>query len=175
MKDLRKRVTPRAPKNKPFKKAISIICVLALLITMTPASVFGADRSINPDTISNTAYNLDLDTSTQDLSVLSENKADKPYIIGESEDLRDQMTKTFVNSDSSYTVMQYSLPIHFQGADNTWLDFDNSLVSTARGLEPASSPFDFVLPKDLRDNSGVRLNNGHIITWGTVTNFVCET
>jgi len=44
MKAIQKRTSKRTLKIKLYQKALSIICTIVLLVTMTPASVLGVDE-----------------------------------------------------------------------------------------------------------------------------------
>ena len=129
---------------------------------------FAEDGNGNPEATSDDFFTPDLSASEQDL--LSRLNGDKeiPHIVGEDVSLREQNSKTLRRDDGTYSVIVYDTPIHYRDLDGVFIDYDNRLVYTDKGLEPISSPFDFVLPADLANGSeGVRLsdNGRYEISW----------
>jgi len=51
---------------------------------------------------------------------------EEKYILSEVEDLRDEYTKTYLMSDRTMQVVQYSQPVHYQ-KDDEWYEYDLSL------------------------------------------------
>ena len=167
MKAIQKKTSSRTRKINYFKKAISVICTLALLLTMTPVQVFATDEYGNPSAIPENSNTESLtEEELLELIALAKDTEEAPYIVGEAIDLREITIKHFRNIDGSYTAADYQIPIHFEDDEGILVDFDNTLVETSRGLEATRSSFDFVLPKDMTDGSGVFLSDGaHPITW----------
>ena len=52
-------------------------------------------------------------------------------VLGEAQGLRGQFEKHLVNDDGTMTAIVYSSAVHYE-KDGEWVDYDNTLVPTAR-------------------------------------------
>lgn len=74
-------------------------------------------------------------------------------------------TKTFLKIDGTYEVAYYDTNVHYF-YNGSWLDIDNSLLSTTDDLENISNIFKVSFPKKLDDNKDVKLTYGEYkIKW----------
>lgn len=97
-------------KNNSFKLPIKIIAVfLSIIITVGIIPSF--------------AY------ANDEINEMSENiQGNEKYAVSEIENLRDEYTKTYLMSDHTMQVVQYSQPVHYQENDE-WYEYDLSLCS----------------------------------------------
>jgi hypothetical protein len=49
--------------------------------------------------------------------------------IGEQSDLRTAASSTFLNSDGTWTLKSYPVPVHYQDAQGNWQNIDDTVVS----------------------------------------------
>lgn len=102
---------------RSFKKFIALILCFLMVALVIPQSVYASiGESINSISLSNE-------------QIINEHV--EPYVIGEVEEKRTETSKTFRMSDGSYYLTDYGFPIHFQGNNKKWVDYDNSLILEA--------------------------------------------
>ena len=108
-----------------WKSLISLFLVLVFVFQLFPASVLAVETegetSSEEETIS-TAQNPEEAESVENGDAID------AFIVGEVEDLREESVKHFRMSDGSFTMVQYSKPVHFQDASGLWKSIDNTLV-----------------------------------------------
>ena len=57
-----------------------------------------------------------------------EDKAAEVYVVEEAEELRDEYSETFLNSDGSFTLNMYATPIHYRNENGELVEIDASLT-----------------------------------------------
>ena len=101
------------------KKSISLILVLTLLVQLLPMVAFGVGDETN-----------DLDISTDSETVPM--KDDDAEIVGEEDALREESVKHFRLRDGAYMLVEYETAVHYQTADGSWEEIDNTLQKTGQ-------------------------------------------
>ena len=77
--------------------------------------------------------------------------------------LRTQKSKTYINSNKTKTVVQSSIPVHYQSEDGNWVDLDYSLERKGNTYAyPAQSP---IATYDLTDESLHILSYDALMRW----------
>ncbi len=78
---------------------------------------------------------LGVPTTEHDAEEYSEGPARE--ILGETEAYREADAKHFINTDKSFTAVEYPYPVHYRAeAEGAWLDIDNTPVLTDAGTAP---------------------------------------
>ncbi|MCH5183677.1 MAG: DNRLRE domain-containing protein [Oscillospiraceae bacterium] len=107
-----------------MKKALrflSILMCLTIVFCAIPQSVFA-----------------ELASTLAQESVESESPVEddsETYVLGEMIDLRTETSKTFRMSDGSYVLTDYAQTVHYQAGEDIWLDYDNTLISSAAAID----------------------------------------
>ena len=101
------------------KKSISLILVLTLLVQLLPMVAFGVGDETN---------DLDISTDSETVSM----KDDDAEIVGEEDALREESVKHFRLRDGGYMLVEYETAVHYQTADGTWEEIDNTLQKTGQ-------------------------------------------
>lgn len=101
------------------KKSISLILVLTLLVQLLPMVVFGVGDETN---------DLDISTDSETVSM----KDDDAEIVGEEDALREESVKHFRLQDGGYMLVEYETAVHYQTADGSWEEIDNTLQKTGQ-------------------------------------------
>lgn len=96
---------------------LSLVLCLAMVLCAIPQSVYAeiADAFAS-------------ESAEQEDWELTETET---YVLGEIADLRTETSKTFRMSDGSYMLTNYAQAVHYQDGEEGWLDYDNTLVSSA--------------------------------------------
>ena len=95
------------------KKSISLILVLTLLVQLLPVVAFGVGDETN---------DLDISTDSETVSM----KDDDAEIVGE------ESVKHFRLRDGGYMLVEYETAVHYQTADGSWEEIDNTLQKTGQ-------------------------------------------
>lgn len=101
------------------KKSISLILVLTLLVQLLPVVAFGVGDETN---------DLDISTDSETVSM----KDDDAEIVGEEDGLREESVKHFRLRDGGYMLVEYETAVHYQTADGSWEEIDNTLQKTGQ-------------------------------------------
>lgn len=101
------------------KKSISLILVLTLLVQLLPVVAFGVSDETN---------DLDISTDSETVSM----KDDDAEIVGEEDALREESVKHFRLRDGGYMLVEYETAVHYQTADGSWEEIDNTLQKTGQ-------------------------------------------
>jgi len=101
------------------KKSISLILVLTLLVQLLPMVAFG---------VGDEADDLDISTDSETVSM----KDDDAQIVGEEDALREESVKHFRLQDGGYMLVEYETAVHYQTADGSWEEIDNTLQKTGQ-------------------------------------------
>ena len=101
------------------KKSISLILVLTLLVQLLPMVAFGVGDETN---------DLDISTDSETVSM----KDDDAEIVGEEDALREESVKHFRLQDGGYMLVEYETAVHYQTADGSWEEIDNTLQKTGQ-------------------------------------------
>ena len=101
------------------KKSISLILVLTLLVQLLPMVAFGVGDETN---------DLDISTDSETVSM----KDDDAQIVGEEDALREESVKHFRLQDGAYMLVEYETAVHYQTADGSWEEIDNTLQKTGQ-------------------------------------------
>lgn len=101
------------------KKSISLILVLTLLVQLLPMVAFGVGDETN---------DLDISTDSETVSM----KDDDAEIVGEEDALREESVKHFRLQDGGYMLVEYETAVHYQTADGSWEEIDNTLKKTGQ-------------------------------------------
>ena len=101
------------------KKSISLILVLTLLVQLLPVVAFGVGDETN---------DLDISTDSETVSM----KDDDAEIVGEEDALREESVKHFRLRDGGYMLVEYETAVHYQTADGSWEEIDNTLQKTGQ-------------------------------------------
>ena len=101
------------------KKSISLILVLTLLVQLLPMVAFGVGDETN---------DLDISTDSETVSM----KDDDAEIVGEEDALREESVKHFRLRDGAYMLVEYETAVHYQTADGSWEEIDNTLQKTGQ-------------------------------------------
>jgi len=101
------------------KKSISLILVLTLLVQLLPMVAFGVGDETN---------DLDVSTDSETVSM----KDDDAEIVGEEDALREESVKHFRLQDGGYMLVEYETAVHYQTADGSWEEIDNTLQKTGQ-------------------------------------------
>lgn len=109
--------------NSIWRKVLSLALVLVLIFQMMPVSAFADDDAINSseDVPENTSADYELSAEGQQ----------EVYVTNEITELRDEREKHFRLSDGSFAAVEYEYPVHFQTADGSWEEIDNTLSLSA--------------------------------------------
>ncbi|MCH5198285.1 MAG: DNRLRE domain-containing protein, partial [Oscillospiraceae bacterium] len=119
---------------KVTKKIISVFLCFLLILSTCSVSINVFAEEIN-ETVTEEIENIVTEETENDEGI---------YILSEITEDRTEYTKTFRMSDGSFTLAQYSYPIHFLDEDDIWQDYDNSfeekdeLYTTASRKNPIS-------------------------------------
>lgn len=101
------------------KKSISLILVLTLLVQLLPMVAFG---------VGDEADDLDISTDSETVSM----QDDDAEIVGEEDALREESVKHFRLQDGAYMLVEYETAVHYQTADGSWEEIDNTLQKTGQ-------------------------------------------
>ncbi|MEE0062945.1 MAG: RHS repeat-associated core domain-containing protein, partial [Oscillospiraceae bacterium] len=101
------------------KKSISLILVLTLLVQLLPVVAFGVGDETN---------DLDISTDSETVSM----KDDDAEIVGEEDALREESVKHFRLRGGGYMLVEYETAVHYQTADGSWEEIDNTLQKTGQ-------------------------------------------
>ena len=101
------------------KKSISLILVLTLLVQLLPVVAFG---------VGDETSDLDISTDSETVSM----KDDDAEIVGEEDALREESVKHFRLRDGAYMLVEYETAVHYQTADGSWEEIDNTLQKTGQ-------------------------------------------
>lgn len=102
-------------KRMTWQRILAFVIVMTMLFEFLPMTSF----AVEDDSVLNSGATSVSESASTELSV-----------IGEVPELRDATSKHFRLSDGSYAAVEYGIPIHFQGEDNTWEEIDNTLTYT---------------------------------------------
>ncbi len=109
-------------RRKTFIRITSLILTLLILFAVPPTVVYAealgaiasiGDGSANGDTVQSGDNSTDAYTTLRDVYEVTE--------------LREESVKHFRLEDGSYVAMAYDAPVHYVGADGSFLDIDNRL------------------------------------------------
>lgn len=102
-----------------------------------------------------------------------EENAGSSVVLGEAEGLRGQFEKHFAKGDGTMTAIVYPTAVHYE-KDGEWVDYDNTLVSTARDgqmvYQNSSNPLQVQFAQEGEQEDLVHLEyDGHEISWSLAT------
>ena len=100
-------------KRMTWQRILAFVIVMTMLFELLPMTSFAVEDGSVPNT---------------DATSVSESASTELSVIGEVPELRDATSKQFRLSDGSYAAVEYGIPIHFQGEDNSWEEIDNTLT-----------------------------------------------
>ncbi len=142
-------------KRRKFLRSVSCALILALFVTGLPVQANGtAGTNVQMQTVGQIqAGGQESQASVQTVSTATDNgpkkelttatqaEAVSAQVLYEVEELREAGTKHFRMSDGTFLAVNYGIPVHYQDADGTWQDIDNSLVQdeAARGTADLQS------------------------------------
>ncbi len=112
-------------------KMTKLIAFFMCLIMVFQVGLYSMAMSTKTDFNISTENNIEVSTETT--YELSGESSNEKTIIGEIEDLRNEYTKYFYNSDGTYTACLYNNPVHFL-KDNKWNEYDNTLIEENKSL-----------------------------------------
>ena len=102
------------------KKSISLILVLTLLVQLLPVVAFGVGDETN---------DLDISTDSERNGVHEGRRCGDR---GEEDALREESVKHFRLRDGGYMLVEYETAVHYQTADGSWEEIDNTLQKTGQ-------------------------------------------
>ncbi len=130
-----------------YKKIISVILMIVMVITYCPMEVFAEQLSeINPKFEENINKKRDIE----------------PEIVGEIKEERAENQKIFLKSDNSYEAAIYPDAVHYREG-NQWKDIDNSLSNKFDNeekqnfLENKSNSYKVKIAKNTNSNKLVKV------------------
>lgn len=112
---------------KTLKSIVSLLLVLVFVVQLMPISSLAVELGETGTT--ETIKTTQPEQETYSEVPFERDSDNAPYIIGEIEDRREEAVKHFRMSDGSFTMVQYSEPVHFQDASGLWQNIDNTLVA----------------------------------------------
>ena len=115
-------------KTRWYKKLLSVVLVMAMLIQILPLNVLAETMLDTDDPAVSTLTNS-----------FTESEAVPATIVGEEVSLRTETEKHFRLSDGSFLAVSYGMPVHYQDNEGSWQDIDNSLTLSANQEAYASA------------------------------------
>lgn len=100
-------------KRMTWQRILAFVIVMTMLFELLPMTSFAVEDGSVPNA---------------GATSVSESAPTELSVIGEVPELRDATSKHFRLSDGSYAAVEYGIPIHFQGEDNSWEEIDNTLT-----------------------------------------------
>ena len=144
---------------KTLKKCLSVFLVIVTIFTTFSVAMpaFASELTTENTNISETA---------------SSQSEQKPVILGEVKDLREENVKHYKLSDGTYKAVVYSSPVHYKEAGE-WKDIDNRITadSTAKEKQYSASidGIDFSFPDKLAKNERITINKeGKELSFGYI-------
>lgn len=146
-------------------RVIATVLAISLLVTSVPSGVYATE--IAPEE----------KTESVEYVGTGEN-GDEKIILGEDKSLREETVKHFLNSDGSYTAVNYFEPVHYQEeSGGEWIDIDNTIVEedlTRTGQKgkryvPKASPLDIVITEEEELVTTFMKNGEYQISWSYET------
>lgn len=144
---------------KTLKKCLSVFLVIVTIFTTFSVAmpVFASELITENTNISETA---------------SSQSEQKPVILGEVKELREENVKHYKLSDGTYKAVVYSSPVHYKEAGE-WKDIDNRITadSTAKEKQYSASidGIDFSFPDKLAKNERITINKeGKELSFGYI-------
>ena len=107
---------------KTWRSIISLLLVLVFALELLPLSSFAA-KSNDPAAAEAVDASEPVEQAAEDTVA-----ADEPIVIGEVEEFREEAAKHFRMSDGSFSMVQYSDPVHWKDSSGKWQDIDNTLT-----------------------------------------------
>ena len=129
-----------------FRKLLAAVLVVVLMFQQIPASVLADPASDETDPFQVESSAQEEEPSVQyaqpstfehdDSSILSSNTVTSDFasltVLQEVESLRDVREKHYRLSDGSYAAVYYDEPVHFEAADGSFHQIDNTIKEDAR-------------------------------------------
>ena len=153
---------------KGIRKLLSLFLVLILLIQSIPVSASTVELFLNSmDDV--TAVDGNEEQNDEKLSM---SKTEEAEILYEITDARTLNSKSFMQSDGTRLIAQYSYPVHYENDNGEFVDFNNTL-SEIQGeeedlseLKPQSSDIDIRISKKTNGSKLVRVTRDkYTISW----------
>lgn len=90
---------------------------------------------------------------------------DTADVVGEIEELRNELSKSFLLSDGSFSVATYDTDVHYQSEDGEWEEIDNSLTADqssrdGNGFSNQEGRVRFKFAENSNQNYLVRMKQG---------------
>lgn len=166
-----------------MKKFLALILAAALL-TQVPTQVFG--EIVSDQKLESYVEEITDDTITE----ISDDSETTPTIIGEVIEEREENRKVFRLDNGSFLSAEYPIPIHYQNEKGEWLDYNNTLKSTAiatpfsdskattsdnshdsglqvKKYQAAKTDFPFILSESAISGDTAQIkSNGYSLSWG---------
>ena len=148
-----KKITTFVPKLQKMgdvrKKRIRKTAVLAAVAVVAVASILAVAAVRNAHrkkTIAEAGELLGGAGATETPESGSELSSEPAYVLGEASWERSYNTKTFRLSDGSFTLADYTHPVHFKDETDAWTDYDNTLLPVEGGYRNTASDVFFTFP-----------------------------
>ncbi|MBO4229781.1 MAG: hypothetical protein J5938_05480, partial [Clostridia bacterium] len=124
-----------------FPRILSVLLCLAILLISIPETVLAEAGEL----LSGSGA---FETSDSGLEPSSE----PAYVLGEALWERSYNSKTFRLSDGSFTLADYTHPVHFKDETDAWTDYDNTLLPVEGGYRNTASDVFFIFPESLSED-----------------------
>ena len=103
-------------KKNYWKRVIAFLLVFVMVVQTMSLDAYAAMKT-------ETAPDETVETETSE-----EAEEQQPAeIVGEMEEFRSEREKHFRLSDGSFIAVSYDYPVHYQEADGSWKEIDNTL------------------------------------------------
>ena len=139
-------------------------CLFVFLVIVTIFTTFSVAMPV---------FASEIITENKNISETVSSKSDqKPVILGEVKELREENVKHYKLSDGTYKAVVYSSPVHYKEAGE-WKDIDNRITadSTAKEKQYSASidGVDFSFPDKLAKNERITINKeGKELSFGYI-------
>ncbi|MBO5016357.1 MAG: hypothetical protein J6C92_11155, partial [Bacteroidaceae bacterium] len=132
-------------KNNWFKRSISLILAMVLLLQCAPLQIWAAETSATVAEVS---------------SETTDSAASVQQIVGEEVSLREEGVKHFRLSDGSYIAVSYGMPVHYKDSNGDWQDIDNRPIMATAGEDDVYQ----ISNAGLSTSFSSTLTNGDVLT-----------
>ena len=112
-------------KRSVLFRLLSMLLVFAMLVELLPAGAFAAPAE--EDDYLPPAQAEAVPDEPAETEGTTEAETPDPTVLGEITELREENVKHFRMDDGTYTAVAYDQPVHYEDANGTWQDIDNTL------------------------------------------------
>ncbi|MDR3344775.1 MAG: DNRLRE domain-containing protein, partial [Oscillospiraceae bacterium] len=155
-------VAEKSPKLFDLRlliKSIVFLLIFAMLATFAPLNGFAATAKSTPNVVTSVEAQVE---DTEELPA---------EIVAEETSMRTENTKHFRMSDGTYQAAMYAEPVHYQDANGTWQDIDNTLIEKTldgkKVLETTAGASKITLPESFAGGQKATLtNDGYSVAFG---------